>query len=202
MPYLYFDCRWCRALSKLIYLSVSVMGAKPNLITKYILVVVLVIIDMEKVSQVVNTPVEKSPKPRALDYVNAVILNEAKQALVFELPRRAGAGVEWQVLSHELPVDSDPFTAVQTALLHKIGYQTSHWSYLGSHVMAKEHPAGAGYFFCAQQAHLVAAPQPNGTSPAIIRWVSLTDLRYALLDGRIPSVTHALTVSLTFLALR
>lgn len=157
---------------------------------------------MEKVRQVVNTLVENIPEICIKDYVNSVVLNEAKQALVFELPRHLGSGVEWQILSHDLPADSDPFTAVQTALLHKTGCQTSHWSYLGSHVMPADLPARVGYFFCAKQAHTIANPQPNGTSSAIIKWVPLTDLRYALLDGRIASVTHALTVSLALLTLR
>lgn len=34
------------------------------------------------------------------------------------------------------------------------------------------------------------------------KWVPLTDLRYALLDGRIAIVSHALTVSLALLTLK
>ncbi|MBK7893662.1 MAG: hypothetical protein WAS33_24280 [Candidatus Promineifilaceae bacterium] len=136
------------------------------------------------------------------DYVNAVVVDETGQALIFESPRPSGSGVYWHVLHHKLPCDSDPFTAVQTALLHKTGHQTSHWAYLGSHVMSIDQPSGNGFFFCAQQARQTTTPQPNGHTPTVAKWVPLTDLRYALLDGRIAIVSHALTVSLALLTLR
>ncbi|MEZ4593400.1 MAG: hypothetical protein R3D55_19975 [Chloroflexota bacterium] len=150
------------------------------------------------------TPTAGSPvlQIQQEDYVNAVVLDETGQALVFECPRPNGRGVYWHVLHYQLPHNADPFTAVQTALLHKTGHQTSHWAYLGSHVMSIEQPSGNGYFFCAQQARQTTTPQPNGHSPAAAKWVPLTDLRYALLDGRIAITSHALTVSLALLTLR
>ena len=148
-----------------------------------------------------NTVPHKLAPVEQADYVIAVVLNKESLALVFESPRTNLAGVHWQVLTHHLPSSTDPFTAVQTALLQKTGHQTSNWSYLGSHVMTLEQPSGSGYFFCARQAHPVAAPKPNGHSSAVARWVPLTDLRYALLDGRIATTSHALTVSLTLLTL-
>lgn len=160
------------------------------------------IIAMDIVQVAPNILLQEVPPICQKDYVNAVVLNQAGEALVYETPRQSSVGVYWHVLSQSLPCGIDPFTAVQTALLHKTGGQTNHWSYLGSHVMAPDQPTGASYFFCAQQVQQVTSPQPNGHSPAVAKWVPVTDLRYALLDGRIAIVSHALTVSLALLTLK
>lgn len=160
------------------------------------------VIEAMKRAQQVSERAEAIPQIYQLDWVNAVVLNDAGQALVFESPRQTGSGVHWQVLAHFLPANTDPFTAVQTALVHKTGYQTNHWSYLGSHVIDSKQAEGNGYFFSAQQARQITTPQPNGHTPHVARWVSVTDLRYALLDGRIANISDALTVSLALLTLR
>ena len=113
------------------------------------------------------------------------------------------SGVCWQMMGGYLESDEDPFTAVQQTLLAETGYQTNNWAYLGSHVTEANQRVGAGYFFCAQQARQVVAtenPDCKGTVNAYaIKWVPLIDLRYALLDGRIMVLSHALTVSLALL---
>ena len=157
---------------------------------------------MKYAQQATRTPLESNSSASIPDTVNALVLNKKRESLIFELPRQTGSGVYWQMLSLEFNPEDDPFTAVQTALLHKTGYQTSHWSYLGTHIISQEQPARVGYYFCAQQAHQIASPHPNGSISVVAKWVSLTDLRYALLDGRILLATHALTASLALLNLR
>jgi len=157
---------------------------------------------MKEAQLVTNRQAAEVAPTQQIDYVNAVVLNEFQQVLIFESPRPNSTGVYWQVLSYYLTCGEDPFTAVQTALQQKAGHQTSHWSYLGSHAMSLDEPSGNGFFFCARQAKQVTTPQPNGHGGAVAKWVPLTDLRYALLDGRIAIVSHALTVSLALLTLR
>lgn len=133
-----------------------------------------------------------------LNYVNALVLNEAKQALVLET-EKAGGGVYWLMLGRYLQRDEDPFTAVQQKLLELTGYQTGQWAYLGSHAVDESQLLGVGALFCAQQARPVATPCMNQQLAYTVRWIPLTDLRYALLDGRITSMSHALTISLSLL---
>ncbi len=133
-----------------------------------------------------------------LDYVNVLVLNEAKQALVLEGQKAAG-GVRWLMPGRYLQPDEDPFTAVQQKLLELTGYQTGHWAYLGSHAIDESQLLGVGSLFCAQQARQVAEPSPQQIMPYAVKWIPLTDLRYALLDGRINIMSHALTVSLSLL---
>ena len=138
------------------------------------------------------------------DYVIALVLNEAGEAMIWEKPRPDG-GTYWQVMERYLQLDEDPFTAVQQELLAQAGRQTGEWAYLGSHVIDTSQAVGVGYFFCAQQAREIAtvSPQRKGPDgvPLCRKWVPLTDLRYALLDGRLAMTNHALTVSLALLTI-
>ena len=84
------------------------------------------------------------------DYIIALILNEAGEAMVWER-QKPGGGTHWQMMERALPPDEDPFTAVQQELLAQTGRQTSQWAYLGSHVVDTSQPVGVGYFFCAQK---------------------------------------------------
>ena len=138
------------------------------------------------------------------DYVIALVLNEAREALVWERQKPEG-GACWQMLEQFLQLHEDPFTAVQQALLTQTGRQTEQWAYLGSHVVDTSQPVGVGYFFCAQKTHeIMVVPQEQQTPKGELlcpKWVSLTDLRYALLDGRLAITRHALTVSLSLLTI-
>lgn len=145
------------------------------------------------------TNVHVSP-PHMLDYVNALVLNTAGEALVFEV-EKPGSGVYWQLLDRYLQPQEDPFTAVQQKLQHMTGYQTRQWAYLGSHAIEASRLFGVGFLFCAQQAVQVAEPAPNRPEGVVVKWVPLVNLRYALLDGRISIMSHALTVSLSFLTI-
>ena len=138
--------------------------------------------------------------PHMLDYVNAMVLNTAGEALVFEVDK-PGSGVYWQMLDRYLQPKEDPFTAVQNKLQQMTGFQTRQWAYLGSHAIEASRLFGVGFLFCAQQAVQVAEPAPLRTEGVAIKWVSLVNLRYALLDGRISIMSHALTVSLSFLTI-
>lgn len=138
------------------------------------------------------------------DYIIALVLNEVEEAMIWE-GQKSGGGPYWQVMEQFLSPDEDPFTAVQQALLAQTGRQTDHWAYLGSHIVDTSQPVGVGYFFCAQHTHEVAAVTPKWQTPGeemlCRHWVPLTDLRYALLDGRLTVTRHALIVSLSLLTL-
>jgi 8-oxo-dGTP pyrophosphatase MutT (NUDIX family) len=138
------------------------------------------------------------------DYVIALVINEAGEAMILER-QKPGGGAYWQMMKRYLNSDEDPFTAVQQELLEQTGCQTGQWSYLGSHVVDTSQPVGVGYFFCAQQACKAVAVEPKHRTHdgerLCLKWVSLTDLRYALLDGRLAMTNHALTVSLAFLTI-
>lgn len=119
--------------------------------------------------------------------------------------QKPGGGMHWQMMERSLPPNEDPFTAVQQELLAQTGRQTNQWAYLGSHVVDTSQPVGVGYFFCAQQTReIVQVAQERHTPDGELlcrKWVPLTDLRYALLDGRMAMTRHALTVALSLLTI-
>ena len=157
---------------------------------------------MEQLHQHQNLITPDWPPIYLQDYIIALVLNEAREAMVLER-QKPGGGTYWQMMERCLQPDEDPFTAVQQELLIKTGRQTGQWSYLGSHVVDTSQPVGVGYFFCALQSRQVEEVeqehQANDGEGLCLKWVSLNDLRYALLDGRLAMSNHALTVSLSFL---
>jgi hypothetical protein len=138
------------------------------------------------------------------DYIIALVLNKAGEGLVWER-QKPGGGTSWQMMERFLRLDEDPFTAVQQELLAQTGRQTDQWAYLGSHVVDVSQPVGVGYFFCAQQTcEIVEVAQERLTPDGellCLKWVPLTDLRYALLDGRLAVTRHALAVSISLLTI-
>ena len=141
------------------------------------------------------------PINTAPDCVFALILNEANEALILEADKPDGHGVYWQMIGADLAAGEEPFTAVQQKLLAVTGYQTAQWSYLGSHTSDGIQQIGASHFFCAQKAHPVAEVPASQLTAFKIKWVSMAELRCALLDGRITLINHALAVSLALLTI-
>lgn len=139
------------------------------------------------------------PKVYTKDYVNALVLNEAEEALIIEGYKHGTGWSSWQMLGGYMEDDEDPLTAVQRELLEETGYQSDLWTYLGSFVVDPNRHVGVGHFFCAQRAHQVAEPNHEDLEAFVARWVALQDLRYALLDGRIAAIGHAMNVSLALL---
>jgi ADP-ribose pyrophosphatase YjhB (NUDIX family) len=144
-------------------------------------------------------PLSDLSKTDVRDYVNMLVLNEAGDALVLEGHKQDSGGIYWQLLGCYLEPEEDPFTAVQRHLLQKVGYQTTHWSYLGTHGTEVNRLIGVRHSFCARNARQVAKVEKDESETHAIKWIPLTTLRYALQDGRLPITSHALTVSLALL---
>ncbi len=131
------------------------------------------------------------------DFVNVLVLNEQGQALVFEREGRGPNILTWRLVSESLEDDADPLAAVKQALFRQAGLQSNEWRYLGSYTVGSYLPARVGHFFVAQHAQQIALPNIPGRA----RWVTMRDLRYALLDGRLSAISHAMTVSIALLTM-
>jgi ADP-ribose pyrophosphatase len=135
---------------------------------------------------------------RTNDYVNALVLNESGEALVLPMLHHQSGRVSWQLVGGDIEPGEDPLTAVQRLLHREAGCETHDWTYLSSYLTDINLHVGVGHFFCAQKAR----PAADGT-PAVLNaeWIPLKELRYALLDGRIASISHATTISLALLTI-
>lgn len=131
------------------------------------------------------------------DFVNVLALNEQGNALVFEREERGPSVLTWRLVSENLNVGDDPITAVKQALFRQAGLQSNEWRYLGSYTVGSYLPARVGHFFIAQHARQITPPG----APSRIKWVTMRDLRYALLDGRLSAISHAMTVSIALLTM-
>lgn len=141
------------------------------------------------------------PKIYTHDFVNAVIVNEAREALVLEGYKHGTGRICWQMIGGYIEPGEDPLTAVQRELLEETGYHTDEWVYLGSYIVDPNRHIGVGHFFCAQQVRLITEPNHNDLEAFTLKWVSLKELQYALLDGRLAAISYATSVALALLTI-
>lgn len=145
---------------------------------------------------ITDTAVE--PKISQYEYVNAVVFNEAGQALVIEAQSPTQAIGKWGMIEATISDRDDPLAAVQNALLAQTGYQTSQWNYVGTYLRNNYEHQGAGHIFIALSAKKRQDPEPPCAERAP-RWITREELRYGLIDGRILSFRYALNVALALL---
>ncbi len=137
--------------------------------------------------------------PCAGDYVNALVLNESGEVLILPAVNPHSERMEWQLVSGGVESGEDPLTAVQRILYTHTGCETSDWTYLSSYLTDLGCQVGVGHFFCAQKVKQSTLPvQTTAPKP---HWIPLKELRYALLDGRVASISHAANISLALLTI-
>lgn len=141
------------------------------------------------------------PKIYTNDYVNAVVLNGEQEVLIIEGYKHGTGRVCWQIVGGYIETGEDPFSAVQRELLEETGYGTHDWSYLGTYIVDPNRHVGVGHLFCAQNVSLMSAPQHDDLEAFTVKWVPLKEVRYALLDGRLSTLSHATTVALALLTI-
>ncbi len=158
-----------------------------------------VTIAMEDVRLPDGRIIEEWPKIYTRDYVNALILNEAGEALVIVGYKHGIGRSNWQLLAGYMEDGEDPLTAVQRELLEETGFVCEEWHFLGSYAVDSNRHIAMGHFFCGVGAKQVASPETDDLEDYEVRWVGLDELRVALQDGRIATGSYALAVSLSLL---
>ena len=141
------------------------------------------------------------PKIYTRDYVNALVLNDAGEAMIIEGYKHGHGWSSWQVVGGYLEDGEDPYTAVQRELLEETGYSCSNWLYLGSYTVDANRHMGVGHFFYATGAQRTAEPNHDDLEAFVVKWIPVQDLKYALLDGRIGVISYAANVALALLML-
>lgn len=139
----------------------------------------------------------KLVQPKVQDYANAVVLNEAHEALVL---KRANPSLElfnWELLVGYMDENENPLDVMQRQLITVAGCFSSDWIYLGTFETDNHAQTGVGHFFLARNAKKLEPAQPlNGWK---MEWVPLKQLKLAILDGRISRLSHAMNVAMAFL---
>lgn len=158
-------------------------------------------ITMEEVSLPDGKVISDWPIVNARDYVNAVVFDEEGQALILDGYKHGMRRCGWQVVGSYIEADENPLRAIERELLEETGYEAEEWRYLGSFVVDANRRVGVGHFFLALNARSVAEPTGDDLEDFSLRLVSVDELRYALIDGRLGVISYALNVMLAFMAL-
>lgn len=135
-------------------------------------------------------------------YVNVLAVNEDNQALILEGYKHGLGRSSWQVVGGYLEAGEEPLAAAQRELLEETGCASDDWRHLGAFVADANRVSGVGHFFLARRARQVVAPDYDDLEAFQTRWVSLSELREALGDGRVAAVSYAITMALSLLILQ
>ncbi len=146
-----------------------------------------------------GTIIKDWPKVHTRDYVNVLIVNEKQEALIVEGYKHGMGRSSWQVIGGYIEDGEDPVTAVKRELLEETGYSCKKWIYLSSYVMDANRHFGVGHFFVAQDVQKVTEPNNDDLEEMQFNWVTLDELKYALIDGRIGAISYATNIALALL---
>lgn len=135
------------------------------------------------------------------NYINALVLNEAGEALIIEGYKHGLRRSSWQVLGGYLEGEEDPLEAARRELLEETGYHSDDWQHLSSFVVDANRHGGVGHFFLARNARPVTEPDHDDLEQFVVRWVSLAELKQALVDGRVAAISYAANIALGLIAL-
>lgn len=160
----------------------------------------LLTVSVERVRLPDGQVISDWPKVQGRDMVNAAIFNENGHVMVQETYKHGTGWISWQVVTGYLEEGEDPITAVKREL-EKTGYTSDDWIYIGSFVADAHQHVGVGHFFSTRSIERL----PNATAKLDdtkkIKWVSLQELRHALVDGRLATINSAMCISLALLTL-
>jgi ADP-ribose pyrophosphatase len=158
-------------------------------------------VNMEKIRLPGGEVISDWPKVYSGDFVNAVVLNENNEVMILEGYKHGLEMFSWQVVGGYLEEGEDPVTAVQRELLEETGFHTNEWLYLGSFILDANRHMGIGHYFCGRNATQITEPNHDDLEAFGVKWVSLKEAKYALLDGRIAGTSYAINMALALLML-
>ncbi len=136
-------------------------------------------------------------QPSTQNFANAVVLNEAHEALVLKKSDHSAELFNWELLRAYMDEKESPLDVMQRQLMTVAGCFSTEWIYLGTFETENQRQTGVGHFFLARNAKKLESAQPmSGWQMA---WVPLKQLKLAILDGRISRLSHAMNVAMAFL---
>lgn len=158
-------------------------------------------VEMEKLLLPDGRIIPDWPIVHMREYVNAFVMNEANEVLIFEGYKHGPDRTGWQVLGGYVEKGEAPLAAVQRELLEETGLQSSEWEHLGNYVTDANRRGGLGHFFIARRVQSVGQGQDDENETSTAKWVSLEEIQAALFDGRFISLTYAVSTALGLIRL-
>lgn len=153
-------------------------------------------VEMEKLLLPDGRIIPDWPIVHMREYVNAFVMNEADQVLIFEGYKHGPDRSGWQVIGGYVENGETPLEAIQRELLEETGLRSDEWEHLGSYVTDANRKGGLGHFFIARRVQSVGQGQNDENEKSTTKWVSLAEIQAALFDGSFISLTYAVSTAL------
>ena len=130
-----------------------------------------------------------------------VAVNEAGQVMILEGYKHGLGRSAWQTPGGYIEEGEEPLETAKRELLEETGYASDDWRHLGSFVVDANRRVNVGHFFLARAVRQVASPASDDLEESSIRWVAQTEVRVALVDGRVGVISHGVNIALALLVL-
>ncbi len=169
--------------------------------TKMVLQHPFLSVEMERVRLPDGRVIEDWPIVQTRDYVNVVVVNEAGEIMILEGYKHGLGRSSWQVPGGYLEAGEEPLAAAWRELMEETGYASEEWRPLGSFVVDANRRIGVGHFFLALNARQIAAPTHDDLEGFAVKWVGVSEVKQALLDGRVGIISYATNLALVLMVL-
>lgn len=130
------------------------------------------------------------------DYINVVAVTPEGRFVMFRQVKYAVPGTSLAPVGGYLEPDEDPLAAAQRELLEETGYRAQRWRPLGNFWVGANRGLSQAYFFLAEDARPVAAPDADDLEEQQLLLLDRQQVEQALAAGEFKVLAWAAIVAL------
>ena len=132
----------------------------------------------------------------APDSVMIVPVNERGEVGMVRSYKRGLNGIDIQPPAGMVENGEDAFKTAKRELLEECGCQASEWSDLGTYILGGNYGGGWVHLYLANQASVVAEPDPGDLEEMEVLWIPLEQLEQDWMNGTFRQIASSAAIGL------
>jgi ADP-ribose pyrophosphatase len=140
--------------------------------------------------------IEHWPWVTTPDYINAVVINEEGEFLLFRQTKYAIQGTSLAPIGGYIEPNEDPLIAAKRELLEEMGCVAKEWISLGNYRVDANRGAGIGHLFLARGAERIQEPDADDLEEQELVRMNRTQVEAAMRDGEFKVLAWVANIAL------